>query len=41
LGRNDRSKQRFGLVVSGQIKLRRIDGGPTIATVLTQRTAAS
>jgi hypothetical protein len=34
-------KTALGLVVSGQIKLRRIDGGPTIATVLSQRTATT
>ncbi|HKW92917.1 MAG TPA: transposase, partial [Methylomirabilota bacterium] len=31
----------FGLVASGQIKLRKIDGGRTIASVLSRRTAAA
>ena len=32
---------RFGLVVSGQIKLRRIDGWRKIATVLNQHSVAA
>jgi hypothetical protein len=31
----------FSLVASGQIKLRRIDGGRKIATVLSQQTAVA